>query len=93
MACNEPLSSDNQREIKTTDGTLIECTPEAYFELQKRNARQVYNQLKATQLQRDFKPAWVNFQLAKKFKNNPKAIQDLLPKWFYKKLVLGELEL
>lgn len=93
LYCGDPLSSAEHKEIKTTDGTLIECTPEAYFELQKKNARAVLNQLKATQLQRDFKPAWVHFQLAKKFKSNPRCIQDLIPKWIYSKLVLGELDL
>jgi len=93
LYCSEPLSSANQREIKTSDGTLVEVTPEGYMELKKKNARQVFNQLKATQLQRDFKEHWVYFQLCKKFKSYPKCIEDLIPKWIYKKLVLGELEL
>jgi RNA polymerase subunit RPABC4/transcription elongation factor Spt4 len=91
--CGEPLSSESQREIKTTDGTLIEVTPEAMESLQKKNARKVFNQLKATQLQRDFKQTWIYFQLAKKFKKNPKSCEDLVPKWFYKKWVTGELTL
>jgi DNA repair protein RadD len=92
LDCGEKLGSDNAREIKTTDGTLIECTPEAYFELQKKRARDEYNKLKSVQLQNDYKLTWVYFKLKDKFKNNPKPCQDIVPKWFYRKWVHGEFD-
>lgn len=89
LDCGEPLGSDKPREIKTTDGTLVECTPEAYFELQKKKAREEYRNLKSVQLQNDYKTTWVYFKLKDKFKNNPKCCQDIVPKWFYRTWITG----
>jgi len=93
LHCGSTLGSSIQNEIKTKDGILVEVTEDGLYNMQKKQAIEEKKKIEAIRFQRDFKPMWVNFQLAKKYKRNPKPIQDLIPAWIYKKLVLGELDL